>query len=88
MNNYHWYMKQHLDFGSSVTGFNWDIEKPYVAHFVTEGTCCYLQYSNQIRSLTYILYIYRRTLSPMCIHSRYRHKYLYIARELRLCCRH
>jgi hypothetical protein len=48
MNNYHWYMKQHLDFGSSVTGFNWDIEKPYVAHFVTEGTCCYLQYSNQI----------------------------------------
>jgi hypothetical protein len=38
--------------------------------------------------LTYILYLYRRTLSPMCIHSRYRHKYLYIARQLRLCCRH
>lgn len=37
MNNYHWYMKQHLDLGSNIVAFNWDVENPYVAHVLAEG---------------------------------------------------
>ncbi|KAI9287321.1 IKI3 family-domain-containing protein [Umbelopsis sp. AD052] len=36
MNNYHWYMKQHLDLGSNIVAFNWDVENPYVAHILAE----------------------------------------------------
>jgi IKI3 family len=38
MNNYHWYLKQHLDVGSNIVAFNWDVENPYVAHILAEGT--------------------------------------------------
>jgi hypothetical protein len=39
MNNYHWYMKQHivLPHNQSIIGFSWDVELPLHAHVVGEG---------------------------------------------------
>jgi hypothetical protein len=68
MNNYHWYLKQHLDLGSNIVGFNWDVENPYVAHILAEGTMI-MRYSNFI--------IYRKILTDTTIDAFY-HQFVFI----------